>query len=97
MPDWIDLHVHTLASDGSDTPARLHVCGDLFVRLARRHLQKLLRKGVAELAHAPDRAVVLHGDDRHAAGMLHHFAQRLAPVRKLRAVEPDVHDDALIL
>ena len=21
MPDWIDLHVHTLASDGSDTPA----------------------------------------------------------------------------
>lgn len=20
MPDWIDLHVHTLASDGSDTP-----------------------------------------------------------------------------
>ncbi|MGM9670830.1 MAG: PHP domain-containing protein [Oscillospiraceae bacterium] len=23
MPDWIDLHVHTLASDGSDTPAEV--------------------------------------------------------------------------
>lgn len=66
------------------------------LELAGRHLEQRARKRIAVLPHAPDRAVGLQRQDRHAARMLHDLALGRAAVRQARLVEPDVDDHAVV-
>ena len=64
--------------------------------LAGRQLEQRARKRIAVLPHAPDRAVGLQRQHRHAARMLHDLALGRAAVGQARLVEPDVDDHAVV-
>ena len=59
-------------------------------------LEPRARKRIAVLPHAPDRAVGLQRQDRHAARMLHDLALGRAAVGQTRLVEPDVDDHTVV-